>query len=193
MFFRIFVRRGFLPETAETTNYYDLTMKKYPDILRGFFLALAILTACNETQAQEPQRLPHPLLTVSRSGHVGLKKGHWSDFVGKGKHTLVVFWVSGSEEGCAECVNIQRIHEKYRSKGLTVLGVPMDELIDDTTAVMEEYGITFPQLFDVDNEPSGYFEFGSIPFVVLLDPQGNPVEEGLSGEGIEQAVRSCLR
>lgn len=158
-------------------------MKK---VLAVLATALAVLAFAPRLDAQQT----HPILIVNRSGGIGLQYHPFTKYVGQGKPTLLYFWGSRYEECWEEAVLIESLHRKY--KGLTVLGIPMDGEIDDTKAKMKELGLTYPQLFDMDDEPSGRYDLDGLPYVVLLKPDGTVSAEGLHGSGIEEAVEGCF-
>ena len=89
-------------------------------------------------------------------------------------------------------MRIQALHKKYKDRGLVVLGVPMDGEIDETTASLTELGISFPQLFDMDEVPSGDYGVDGIPYTLLLGPDGKVVARDLRGDDLEMAVQGCL-
>ena len=56
-----------------------------------------------------------------------------------------------------------------------------------------EWGMTFPHIVCVeDYPPDGLFDIDSVPFIVLLGPDGSPVATDLRGEAIEEAVKKVL-
>ena len=143
-------------------------------------------------QGTERGAIPNPLLQANKSGKIALTKGRWTDYVGRGKYTLVHLWTPRDEEGAAVAADVEAVYRKYRDKGLIALGVPIGDELDLSTDVMREWGLTYPQLVDVDEEPSGRFEFGSLPYVVLLGPDGKIVAENLRGSEMETTVKAWL-
>ena len=160
-------------------------MKKIVSVLIIALVATAFSVRLN---AQDGQT--HPILIVNRSGGIALQYQPFSKYVGQGKPTLLYFWVARYEECKEEALLLQTLHKKYT--GLTVLGIPMDGEIDDTKDKMKELGITYPQLFDMDDEPSGRYNLDGLPYTVLLKPDGTVAQEGLHGEEIIKAVEACF-
>ena len=160
-------------------------MKK---ILIVLVAVLATVFASPRAEAQEGQT--HPVLVVNRSGSIALVYQPFSKYVGKGQHTLLYFWGARYDECRDEAVLVQGLHQKY--KNLTVLGVPIDGEIDATREKMKELGLTYPQLFDMDDEPSGRYDLDGLPYTVLLKPDGTVLVEGLHGEELEKAVEECF-
>ena len=151
---------------------------------------MAALSLSPGSQAQDSQT--HPVLVVNRSGKVTLLYHPLKQYVGTGKPALLYFWVARYDECRDEVVRIQALHKKYKDRGLIVLGVPMDGEIDETTASLTELGISFPQLFDMDEVPSGDYGVDGIPYTLLLGPDGKVVARDLRGDDLEMAVQGCL-
>lgn len=165
-------------------------------------LLLTLLVICaaglfgTTLRAQDPPPaggFPNPSLMVNRAGKVYTTKGRWSDYVGKGKYTLVSFWASWCDECLEEVPMIQSVYQFYKDKGLIVLGVPYGDEIGDATEAMEAHGITYPQLIDVDEDLAGPFHFDGVPYIVLLGPDGKIVSADLRGDEIRIAVEKYLK
>jgi len=151
---------------------------------------VAVFSFSPEAGAQDGQT--HPVLVVNSSGKVTLQYHPLKKYVASGKPALLYFWVARYDECRDEAVRIQALHKKYKDRGLIVLGVPMDGEIDETTASLTELGITFPQLFDMDEVPSGDYGVDGIPYTLLLGPDGKVVARDLRGDDLEKAVQGCL-
>ena len=55
-----------------------------------------------------------------------------------------------------------------------------------------ELGLKFPSIVDVEEQIAAPFDIGSIPYTVLLGPDGEPVAMELHGDAIEAAVKEAL-
>lgn len=165
---------------------------------RQLYLALvtllAAVTFASPLKAQDPPPggFKNPFLQVGNSGKVSLTYSRWSEQVKKGRYTLVFFWASWSDEARQEAPYVQSVHNSRSGRDLTVLGVPYQDEISDSIDAMTEWGMTFSQLVDVDDDLAGPFGLDSIPFVVLLGPDGEVVASGLHGEEIRKAVTTHL-
>ena len=162
-----------------------VSMKK---LLIVLVTVLAALFASTRMEAQEGQT--HPVLVVNRSGSIALVYQPFSKYVGQGKPTLLYFWGARYDECRDEAILVQQLQQKF--KGLTALGVPIDGEIDATRDKMKELGLTYPQLFDMDDEPSSRYDLDGLPYTVLLNPDGTVLVQGLHGEALEKAVEGCF-
>jgi peroxiredoxin len=69
---------------------------------------------------------------------------------------------------------LQRLHERYGSDDVTVLGISQDDA-KATAGFAREYGITFPMA--LDEKQNGYpasngYRLTSVPTIFLIDPEG---------------------
>ena len=165
------------------------------------FIGCSLLTAVLLAFASEAKAQVSPpaggfknaYLTLSKSGRVSLTYTLWDEQVGKGNYTLAFFWASWSDEAREEAATVQAIYKKYAGK-LSVLGVTFGDEIQDSMDAIPEWGMTFPHIVCVeDYPPDGLFDIDSVPFVVLLGPDGAPVATDLHGDAIEAAVKEALK
>jgi peroxiredoxin len=68
---------------------------------------------------------------------------------------------------------LERLHQRYGSSGLTVLGVSQDSA-NITKSFARRYGLTFPLIVEGEEYPvSTAFEIMATPSVFLIAPDGN--------------------
>ena len=68
---------------------------------------------------------------------------------------------------------LERLNERHRGDGLTVLGISQDSA-NITRSFARRYGITFPLLLEGDDYPvSRAFDIMATPTVFLIEPSGN--------------------
>ena len=164
-------------------------------LVTALFAATALLAApsAKAQDAPPPGGFKNAYLNLNKSGKVVLTYTLWKDQIGKGKYTLAFFWASWSDEAREEAATIQSIYQKYAAKGLSVLGVTYEDEIQDSMDAITELGLKFPSIVDVEEQIAGPFEIASIPYTVLLGPDGKPVATDLHGDAIEAAVKEVIK
>ena len=120
------------------------------------------------------------------------EQGAFEDYVGLGQYTLVDFWASWCGPCRAETPNVVAVFEKYCDKGLVVIGVPVNDKLDATKKALVDLGIYYPQVLDPSLRLAEQFGIVGIPYIILFDPEGNIIAEGLRGNEIEKAVSKVL-
>jgi thiol-disulfide isomerase/thioredoxin len=119
----------------------------------------------------------------------------------RGRVVLVDFW----DYTCVNCIRtlpyVQAWHERYGSKGLTVIGVHTPEFTfaqyeSNVERGIREFGLTYPVVVDSDREIWKAFANRYWPTKYLLDKEGY-LRYAHFGEGAyrecEEAIRELLR
>ena len=92
----------------------------------------------------------------------------------RGRTVLLNVWATWCHPCREELPVLQRLHEEYAGRGLTVVGVSIDAVgagaaIEDFAA---EYGVTYPLWHDPDNRVSTTFQGIGVPLSVLVGADG---------------------
>ena len=115
-----------------------------------------------------------------------------SDFVNRGKYVLVDFWASWCNPCRKEIPDIIRTYDKYKGKGLEVIGVAVSDKPEDTARAVKELGINYTVFNETDNSASTAYGIQSIPQILLIGPDGTILATDLRGEEIEETVKGCF-
>lgn len=100
----------------------------------------------------------------------------------KGKWVILDFWASW----CGPCKNLMRselapLFEKYGHRAdfeIVGIGINSRDTIERQQAYIDETGYKWTKVFDTDNRVTAAYGVRAIPYLVLLDPQGNVVVFG---------------
>ena len=115
-----------------------------------------------------------------------------SDYVGRGEYVLVDFWASWCGPCRREMPTIKEIYTKYKDQGLTVLGVAVNDEVADTQKAIEDMGIEWPVISDVQGATLDIYGISGIPHLILFAPDGTIVSRGARGEGLKAIVDEAM-
>ena len=134
------------------------------------FLSLAALLAGNSSSAAE-SKTPAPNWQLS---DVDGKPVKLSDF--KGKVIILDFWATWCPPCRAEIPGFVAIQKKYADKGLTVVGVSVDQQgASVVKPFMQQLKMNYPVVLANAKMIGDYGDIGSIPTTFIIDRQGNIV------------------
>lgn len=117
-----------------------------------------------------------------------------SEYVAQGQYVLLDFWASWCGPCRKELKNLKKVYEKYRGKGLAIIGVSVwDELEEHRKAVAAE-GISWPQIFTAkDSDATEKYGIMGIPQIMLVGPDGVIVARDLRDAAIEEIIAPLYR
>lgn len=116
-----------------------------------------------------------------------------SDYAGKGKYVLVDFWASWCGPCRAETPVIAKAYEKYKDRGLEVLGLFVWDKGKNLGKAVKDLNITWPQLIDSKDVVRDMYGVQGIPHIMLIGPDGTILARELRGERIELEIAKHIK
>ena len=125
-------------------------------------------------KAVPPMKAPEFTLPDSEGNQIALK-----DF--RGSVVFLNLWASWCPACRAEMPSMERLYQKFKDYGFTILAVNLKENPSTVRAFMEQFRLTFPALLDRRGKVASLYGVWSIPTTVLIDPDGNILGRAIGG------------
>lgn len=104
-----------------------------------------------------------------------------------GKVVLVDFWASWCAPCKASFVTLSRLHQKYASKGLVIIGIGVDDEAADHQAFAAKNKAPFTLVHDSQHKAAEFFNPPTMPSSYLVDRKGviRHIHKGFKGAKTE--------
>ncbi len=113
----------------------------------------------------------------------------------RGNYVLVDFWAKWCRPCRMENPNIVRQYRKYNDEGFEVYGVSLDRTRADWVQAIEEDELHWTQVSDLkfwNSEAARTYDINSIPYSLLLDPEGKIIGKNLRGPALGEKLEEIF-
>jgi thiol-disulfide isomerase/thioredoxin/cell fate (sporulation/competence/biofilm development) regulator YmcA (YheA/YmcA/DUF963 family) len=113
----------------------------------------------------------------------------------KGKVLMIDFWASWCGPCRGEMPNVKAAYGKYHDKGFEILGVSLDQKLEDAQKYLTDEKIEWPQIVDGkfwEAKVAKLYGVQAIPRTILLDREGKIRFKDLRGEALDKAVAKLV-
>lgn len=90
----------------------------------------------------------------------------------RGQTVILNFWATWCAPCAVEMPELQRLHEDFSARGVTVLGVNLAEPPESIAVWQQHYGLTFPLLLDPALEIATLYQLRGQPYTLVIAPNG---------------------
>ena len=165
---------------------------KFCRVLSLAIVSISLLfTSINAFAAGTKDPAPDFTLTSKDGDNVRLQE-HLGDVV------LINFWASWCGPCREELPYLEELQQEYADLGFTILAVNLDEDPSKADLLLNDIPVSFPVLFDVNDDVSKLYNVQAMPTTVIVDRDGKQrlLHKGYKrGDEVKykQAVKALLR
>lgn len=96
----------------------------------------------------------------------------------RGKITIINFWASWCEPCKMEAPHLQAFYEENKDNvEIIAVNNTSQDSVEKATAFVQQYGLTFPVLFDETGDVSTMYGAFTIPTTIFLNEEGEIVQQ----------------
>lgn len=107
----------------------------------------------------------------------------------QGHPVVINFWASWCPPCRSEMPAMQRVYEEFKDQGLVILSINAanQDRMADAIEFAEQYGLTFPIVFDTGGRTTNDYKVRSLPTTFFVDRRGR-IQEIIVGGPISEAL-----
>ena len=111
-------------------------------------------------------------------------------FAEPGKVVLLNFWATWCVPCRKEMPALEHVAERYRMRGLEVIGVSADEKAADAREYADALGISFRIVHDATDSIQKAYQVGGLPTTYIIDKNGNIVSKTLGAKAWDDSAHA---
>ncbi len=135
-------------------------------VLFALVVTLTLFTALTARAESASQPAPDFTLKSKEGENLRLQEQ-------QGNVVLINFWASWCGPCREELPHFEAMQKEYEDLGFTVLAVNVDEDPNKANVLLDDIPVSFPVLFDNNDQVSKLYDVRAMPTTVIVDRDGN--------------------
>ena len=135
--------------------------------IAGLYALLFSLFLTTQALAADQIDGPAPDFTLKSQSGENLKLSEQ-----QGEVVMINFWASWCGPCRQEMPLLEALYQEYKDLGFTIFGVNVEEDPSKAKDLLKDVSVSFPILFDTENEVSQLYGLVAMPSTVLVDRDG---------------------
>lgn len=173
-------------------NVQHKSIARFHNFLMLTIMSIIVLCTSINTFAADAKGPAPDFTLASKNGNNIRLQEQLGDVV------LINFWASWCGPCREELPHLETLQQEYADLGFTILAVNVDEDPSKADILLNDIPVSFPVLFDVNDDVSKLYKVKAMPTTVIVDRDGNQrlLHHGYkSGDEVKykQAVKALLR
>ncbi len=140
---------------------------KFKTLAAGSILALGFLFSAVAMPKTEPVK-PAPDFTLKSMTGENVRLSEL-----RGQVVMINFWASWCGPCRQEMPYLEALYQRYNALGFELLGVNVEQDVDDARRWLSDTPVSFPVLLDPQNELTAMYQVKAMPSTILVDRDGN--------------------
>ncbi|MEO0972890.1 MAG: TlpA disulfide reductase family protein [Pseudomonadota bacterium] len=134
----------------------------------GSLLTLGLLFSAGGLTKSTADVQPAPDFTLKSLGGDNVRLSEL-----RGQVVMINFWASWCGPCRQEMPLLEALYQRYNPLGFELLGVNVEQDVDDAKRWLADTTVSFPVLLDPTNKLSEIYQVKAMPSTVLVDRDGN--------------------
>lgn len=115
-----------------------------------------------------------------------------SDYAKADKYVLLDFWASWCGPCRAAMPELKKMNDKYKNKGLEIIGVVVSDDLDKHHKAAADLGITWTQIFDNTDVIGDLYGVEGIPTLILINQEGTILVRSFDKDDVKEKLEELL-